>query len=57
MVINMTKNDLAIVVPCFNEEEILPQSIKKLNKLLNYDIYDIISLKYLRITRLLYIDL
>ena len=35
MVINMTKNDLAIIVPCFNEEEILPQSIKKLNKLLN----------------------
>lgn len=34
MVINMKKTDLAIIVPCYNEEEILPQSIKKLNKLL-----------------------
>ncbi len=35
MVINMKKTDLAIIVPCYNEEEILPQSIKKLNKLLS----------------------
>lgn len=31
---DMKKTDLAIIVPCFNEEEILPQSIKKLDKLL-----------------------
>ena len=35
MVISMKKNDLAIIVPCFNEEEILPQTIKKLSKLLS----------------------
>lgn len=27
--------ELAIIIPCFNEEEILPQSIKKLNKIYN----------------------
>ena len=31
----MKNTDLAIIIPCFNEEEILPQTIKKLKNLLS----------------------
>ena len=31
----MDKNYLTIVVPCFNEEEVLPETVKELGEILN----------------------
>ena len=31
----MANNLLTIVVPCYNEEEVLPETVKELGKILN----------------------